>query len=165
MDRIRDTPRASCVPRDRGGWSARRAAAGSAVRAAVWRARCASASRRRTFRTDGRRLRCRIRARAARSRCAGPCCSRHRAGTGPEARRSARASHRVRPAGPMHRRACARCRASPPSCRAAAETRCWLPRRPFVPSGSGHPAAGSRSTGRPASRRRLNRAPRCRPAS
>ena len=93
-DRRRDTPRASCAPRDRGGSSARRAAADSAVRAAAWRARCASASRRRTFRTDGRTCPGRSRGRAARWRSAGPCCSRRRAGSGPAARCSGRAARR-----------------------------------------------------------------------
>ena len=49
------------------------------ARGAAWRARSASASRLKTSRTDARSLRARTRVRAARSRCADPCCSRRRA--------------------------------------------------------------------------------------
>src|ERR1039458_756439 len=43
-DRWSGTPQASCGLRDRGGWWARRATAGWASAAEVWRARCASAA-------------------------------------------------------------------------------------------------------------------------
>ena len=52
-DNASDTLPASCGLRGRGGWWARRAAAGWAVAAAAWPARCASASRRRILRSAG----------------------------------------------------------------------------------------------------------------
>ena len=60
-DTFRDTIRASFALRDRGGWSARRAAEDSALRAAVSPARCASASRRKILPRGAASLRAGIR--------------------------------------------------------------------------------------------------------
>ena len=91
------TPPASCGPRGRDGSSARRAAAGSAGRAGAWRARCASASRRRTSRVGcPRSSGAKPRPREYRRRSSGRCCSRRAGGSGPAGRCSARASTRAR---------------------------------------------------------------------